>query len=153
MYTPRAVRRWLGRVPAGIPREKIVSFPFMGLEYFRRQKSAASPVDATATHLWAGKELCRRVIQRGLGRASCLYRYSSAGRALLQHARAHGVFAVMEQTMASGLTEDQLLREEEVSHPKWEIPRSSNPLQDVFNHREQMEWEASDMVLCGSEFV
>ncbi len=152
-YGPPSFRRWFGRVPADIPEEKIVSFNAMGLEYYRRRKSVGPDGFATAAHIWAGKELCRRVIRTGLGYASAVFTYNSAGLELLRHARNSGKLAVMEQTIAAGLFEDKLLKEEQSIHNGWATLFSTDPLRSAIIEREQMEWEASDLILCGSEFV
>lgn len=152
-YGPPSFRRWLGRVPVDIPREKITSFDVMGLQYKWRLMRAVSPGSATAAHLWAGKEFCRRIIRRGLGRANCVYTFNSAGLELLRHARTQGAFAAMEQTMAPGIIEQELLEKEGSDFPQWLLAREPNPLQRAFQEREQMEWEAADLILCGSAFV
>jgi glycosyltransferase involved in cell wall biosynthesis len=150
---PLSLRRWLGRVPAEIPERKIVSFGVMGLEYYWRRRRAESPESAAAAHLWAGRELCRRVIRKGLGNAGAVFTYNSAGLELLQHARTEGKLAVMEQTIAAGLIQNELLNEEESIHNLWAPHRSADPLRSAFIERDEMEWETADLILCGSEFV
>ena len=152
-FGPAPVRRLLGRVPAEIPTEKVVSFAAMGIEYYRRKKFAAHHGSMAAAPLWAGQEFCRRVIRHGLGEASCVFAYNSAGMELFQHARSAGVFSVMEQTFVSSQTEEDLLNAEELEHPRWQQPCAKDPLRPAFREREQMEWEAADVILCGSEFV
>ena len=150
---PASLRRWLGRVPADIPEDKIVSFGGMGLEYYWRQRSVESAKSPIAAHLWVGEEFCRRIISRGLGNADSVYTYNTAGLELLQYARARGVFAVTEQTIAPGIIQEELLETEAAAHPQWEIPRAVDPLRHAIHERERQEWEASDLIVCGSEFV
>jgi glycosyltransferase involved in cell wall biosynthesis len=152
-HGPAPVRRWLGRVPADIPSGKIVSFPAMGFEYYRRRRFAGTPGSMTAAHLWAGREFCRRVIRTGLGNANSVYTYNSAGLELLEHARGAGKLAVMEQTIAAGVVEDKLLEEEASIHSQWGPSCSADPLRSEFIEREKSEWDAADVILCGSEFV
>lgn len=152
-FGPAPLRRWLGRIPADIPQEKIVAFTAMGLEYYKRRRFAASSAAITEIYLWAGREFCRNVIRRGLGDASGVYTYNSAGLELLEHARTAGKLAVMEQTMASGVVEDELLQEEERAHPQWAQSRAKDPFRPAFCERERLEWEAANVILCGSEFV
>jgi glycosyltransferase involved in cell wall biosynthesis len=152
-FGPTPLRRWLARIPKNIPEEKIVSFTTMGLEYYRRRRLASTQGSMTATHLWAGKEFCRHVIKRGLGRANSVYTYNSAGLELLEYARKTGKSAVMEQTIASGFIEDKLLEEEQSVHAQWSPSCFGDPFRSAFKQREQMEWEAADVILCGSEFV
>jgi glycosyltransferase involved in cell wall biosynthesis len=152
-YGPTSFRRWLGRVPVDIPEQKIVAFGAVGLEYYWRKRRAVSPTSSAEAHLWAGRELCRRIIREGLGNADAVFTYNSAGLELLRHARKEGKLAVMEQTIAAGFIQDELLNEEESVHHRWTSLRSTDPLRSAFTEREQTEWEASDLILCGSEFV
>src|SRR5271165_6368453 len=103
---PASLRRWLGRIPAGVPPEKIVSFNAMGFEYYKR-RNEPTPGALTAANLWAGPLFCRRVIKGGLGNATSVFTYNSAGLELMQHARAVGLRTVMEQTIAPAEIEDQ----------------------------------------------
>lgn len=152
-YGPAPVRRWLGRVPTEITASRIVSFPAMGFEYYGRRRLARAPGSETAAHLWAGRQFCRRVIASGLGDADGVYTYNSAGLELLEHARAAGKLAVMEQTIASGFVEDRLLKEEEAIHGLWKPIHAADPLRNAFNQRERSEWNFANLILCGSEFV
>jgi glycosyltransferase involved in cell wall biosynthesis len=152
-YGPTPFRRWLGRMPTDIPEEKITSLDAMGIEYYWRRRRAASPESSAEADLWAGRELCRRVIQNGLGNASAVFTYNSAGLELLRHARNAGKLAVVEQTIAAVRVQDELLKEEESVHHRWLPSCSRAPVRSAFVERDQMEWEASDLILCGSEFV
>ena len=152
-YGPPSFRRWLGRVPIDIPAGKITSFDLMGLEYNWRLRRAISAGSATAAYLWAGQEFCRRIINRGLGSASCVYTFNSAGLELLRHARTQGAFAAMEQTVAPGAVEEVLLKAEQLDYPQWAPVGRPDPHRRALQEREQMEWEAADLILCGSEFV
>jgi len=149
---PASLRRWLGRIPAGVPPEKIVSFNAMGFEYYRR-RNETTPGALTAANLWVGPQFCRRVIQCGLGNGSAVFTYNGAGLELLQHARSIGVRTVMEQTIAPLEIEDTLLEAEHSAFPNWEHPLSNNPFRGAFGQREKMEWNAAEIILCGSEFV
>jgi glycosyltransferase involved in cell wall biosynthesis len=151
-FGPVPLRRWLGRIPADIPEERIVSFPAMGLDYWRR-RSASTSKDLAAAHLWAGSEICRRVIHRGLGNATSVYTYNSAGLELLEYARARGLLAITEQTCSPDGVYQQILREEQASFPKWVPSCRDDSAHSALAEREQMEWEAADLIFCGSEFV
>jgi glycosyltransferase involved in cell wall biosynthesis len=146
------LRRLLARVPDGIPRTKIVHFPDLALEYYRRQRAARSAAELTAAYLWVGREFCQRVIERGLGQALAVYTFNSAGLELLQHARARELLTVMEQTIVPAEVEDRLLGQEAEAFPGWEA-RGDDPLRAEFATRERAEWQVADLILCGSEFV
>lgn len=150
---PRSLRRCFGRVPGEIPRHKVVSFPAMAIEYYWRRTQGEARRHATAAHIWAGGEFCKRVIQYGLGSAGGVYTLNSAALELLQHARAQGLFGVMEQTSAPSAIEDALLQTEELEYPGWDWSRIRDEYRREFQYRERMEWETADLILCGSGFV
>jgi glycosyltransferase involved in cell wall biosynthesis len=123
------------------------------MEYFRRQKSATSPEDVTAAHIWAGKELCRRVIRRGFEDSSSVYTYSSAGLELLEYARERGLRTITEQASSPTWIFAQLLHEEEAAYPEWRESHAKGMLLGAFEERERREWSAAATIICGSEFV
>ncbi len=151
---PAGVRRLLARKPEGLPRSRITSFPVFGLHYAVRRSRAGRNGAAGVAHLWAGKEFCRRVIAGGLGESGGVYCFNSAGLELLEHAKATGRKAVLEQTIAPLAVERRLLEEEEKRFPGWATTSPVRP--DSYaelEQRERAEWQAADLVLCGSEFV
>jgi glycosyltransferase involved in cell wall biosynthesis len=150
---PAPLRRWLGRIPLDIPEERIVSFAGLGLEYYWRRVRSAASGSSSGAYLWGGGELCRRVLRRGLGNGEGVYTFNSAGLELLEAARTRGLAAVMEQTIAPGAVEDELLDFERRSFPEWEPAGVRDPFRGALNERERREWAASDLILCGSEFV
>lgn len=146
------MKRLLGRVPQGIPPEKITAFTSFGWEYSQRRLKAHSPSERTATFLWAGKTFCQLILDSGLGNASGVYTFNGHGLELLQAARTRGLQAVMEQTIAPPEIEYKLLREEQQAFPSWEASLPDSLLKDLAA-RTRAEWEMADMILCGSEFV
>lgn len=150
---PAPVKRLLGRTPDGIPAGRIRAFNDLGFEYARRRMGAATPTEATAAHLWAGRNFCERILERGLGNADGVYTFNSAGLELLAHGRRSGLRTVMEQTIAPMQIEIELLREEHERFPDWQEPMPANGVAAEFIAREKAEWAESDLILCGSEFV
>src|SRR5712692_2540393 len=116
---PAEVKRLLGRTPSGVPAERICAFTGFGCEYARRRRRADSPTKVAATHLWAGKTFCERVIRQGFGGASAVYTFNSAGLEILRHARQRGLSTVVEQTIAPMQIERELLRAEQAAFPHW----------------------------------
>jgi len=150
---PASLRRWLGRVPADIPESKIVAFNSLGFEYAWRQRRAATHGSMTAAYLWANREFCRRAVNRGLGNASGVYTFNSAGLELLQFAHSQGLLSVMEQTIAPRMIEASLIDIEETDHPNWTLPHVVDSHHGALAERVKGEWEVADLILCGSEFV
>jgi glycosyltransferase involved in cell wall biosynthesis len=150
---PPSLRRLLGRVPKDLPRDRIIAFPSFGLEYVQRCAAVASPAEATAAYLWAGRTFCELILRRGLDGASGVYTFNSAGLELLRHAWGRGLLRVMEQTSAPAEVEDELLAAEHSAFPGWESAPGADRHRAEFAARERAEWECSDLILCGSEFV
>ncbi|AVZ31591.1 glycosyltransferase family 4 protein [Nodularia spumigena] len=147
------VKRLLGRVPDGIPPEHITAFNQLGWSYAQRLRQASNRAEITAAFLWAGKKFCDLVLKTGLGSATGIYTFNSAGLEILQSARQQDMQTVMEQTIAPRSLEYQLLQAEQEFFPDWEIPLSADPYLEEYIWREEQEWMQSDMILCGSEFV
>ena len=147
------VRRLLERVPFGVPPNRIAAFNGFGREYARRRMLAATPTEQTAAHLWAGREFARRVIREGLGRATLVYCFNSAGLEILHKAKEEGQRAVTEQTIAPKTIERDLMEQERERFPGWEPFAGPDGLADEFAQREQAEWQSADLIVCGSEFV
>jgi hypothetical protein len=145
--------RVAARLPDGIRSANVTHWPSFAFECYLRQRRVSSPAELTAVHLWAGREFCRRIIRHGLGKATAVYTFNSAGLELLEHARVHGLLRVMEQTIAPAEVEDRLLAEEQIAFPGWEERCGPDPYRVEFAARERAEWNCADLILCGSEFV
>lgn len=150
---PAGVRRLLGRVPEGIPARKVRAFAGFGWRYARRRGAARTAEEQAAVHLWAGRRFGELILRRGLGDAGGVYTFNSAGLEVLRAARAGGLRAVMEQTIAPREVEHRLLSEEDEHHPGWEPRTSAGGAVADYCARERAEWDAADLILCGSEFV
>jgi hypothetical protein len=150
---PSALARLSDRVPGSVPASAIASFPGFGLRYAWKRASIRSPREHTATHLWAGSVFCEAVIRAGLGTASGVYTFNSAGLELLLHARERGLRTAVEQTIAPIPVEDELLLCEHEAFPEWEPAPAANSLRARAASRERAEWDAAGIILCGSEFV
>ena len=150
---PAMVKRALGRSPGGIPPERITGFATFGLRYARRRRTARSPSETTAAHLWAGKEFCRRVARASFGDARAVYTFNTAGLELLHEAKRHGLTTFMEQTSAPSQIERSLMEQEQHDFPGWSPRLQVDSHFQEYADREREEWNQSDVILCGSEFV
>jgi len=152
-FRPARLRRLLGRDPVGVPAALITAFTSFGHDYARRLVRAASPTEFTATLIWAGRTFCEKIIAAGLGHAASVYAFNNAALELLRHARALGRFTVLEQTIAPKQIECEWMNGEREEFPDWESTPQPDRLLDRFIERQAAEWEAADVILCGSEFV
>lgn len=150
---PNGLKRLLGRVPNGVPRETITAFTDFGWKCQRRRASAASPAEKTEADLWAGKQFCELVLRAGIDGADAIFTYNSAGLELLTAAKRQGLRTVMEQTIAPREIEESLLDAEHKLFPNWANSQTTDTFLNEFIARERAEWNQSDLILCGSEFV
>jgi hypothetical protein len=150
---PRGLQQLLGRVPKGVPPSMIIAYTAFGWEYARRRRAARGAADTTKVHIWAGETFNQLIIKHGIGDAAAVYTFNSAGLELLQEARRCGLKAITEQTIAPQVIERELLDPEFARFP--EIQGMIEPVESWrrFADREAAEWEAADLILCGSQFV
>ena len=148
-----SIRRYKSRVPHGIPRRLIKAFTDFGLEYQFRRSRAASANELTAIHLWAGEHFCNLILESNPPTTTNLYCFNSAGLELLQHWQTSCHTTVIEQTIAPRRIENQILYDEEQAYPEWQAPVARDANIDAYMIREEAEWSASKVIVCGSEFV
>jgi glycosyltransferase involved in cell wall biosynthesis len=150
---PGPLARLAGRIPNGVPRDRIRSFPLLGLEYSARRIAARTPSAYTAADLWAGNAFCLAILRAGLGEAGGVYAFNSAGLRLLGRARRLGLKTVVEQTLAPSAVVDELLAQERAAFPDWQPVEAADRNRMAFRARECGEWESADRIVCGSHFV
>ena len=151
---PSSVESLLDRVPRGVPRRKITSFPGLGLAYVLRRKTARSGRALQNAHFWMGQAFNQKVVRSEGERPDGYYVFNTAGLEILEHARQTNSTGILEQTIAPLEVEKQILNEEVRRHPEWTDDKDLGR----YNHarmieREQKEWEQADQILCGSTFV
>ncbi len=152
LLQPEVLRRLMGRLPLGVPAERVTAFNLFGLRYAARLRRRTD-ADQSAVNIWAGETLCKLVKRCGLGAAEGVHVFNSAGLELLQMAREQGKRAVLEQVIAPRRLEINLLREEQDTFPDWEPPFGDDKSVATFCAREEAEWRVADLILCGSDFV
>lgn len=152
-FRSAGLKRLLGRVPHGVPAQKIRAFTGFGWAYRKRLEAARTPTEITAACLWGSRRFCELILGDSLGDADAVYTFNSAGLELLTEARRRGLRTVMEQTIAPYALEASLLEEEHERYPDWEPPILSDPSVKEFVAREEAEWAQADVILCGSDFV
>src|SRR5262249_30302468 len=123
-------------------------------EYYVRRSRAKDRESASAAHLWAGRVFGDKVVRSGFGRADAVYTFTTAAQEILTAAKKHGLFSVIEQTIASRATEEDLLAEEQRRFPGWSSSeRGISRYTGAIMERERREWGLADLILCGSAFV
>jgi glycosyltransferase involved in cell wall biosynthesis len=147
------LRRLLGRIPQGIPVDKITTFPGYALQYWQRERRTRSVAEANEVYLWAGQRFCQLVASHGFEGATGVYVFESAGLEILQLAKRLGLKTVTEQSIAPREITFRILAEECDRFPGWETLMPNAEAIAVLTDRERREWALSDVILCGSEFV
>jgi len=149
-FKPALARRLLARAADGIPSSLVTPFWRFGCQYTARLRMARSASELTATHLWAGRRFCELIGNGSFDKAAAVYAYNGAALELLERAKQRGLLAIVEQTIAPRQKEEELLAER---FPGWEEPRHGDSRVADFQRREELEWEAADLIVCGSDFV
>ena len=146
------IKRILGRVPQGIPRQNITPFQQLGWHYARQRAKATNASELTRSFLWANQNFAESVCRQDWGAAAGVFTFNNAGLEILKRARERGLTTVMEQTIAPRRIEEQLLAEERRAFPGWEDVVEDRYLEE-YCAREEAEWLDADRIVCGSEFV
>lgn len=149
---PGGLRRLRGRIPVGIPPEKIIAFTRFGYEYALKRNKAATTSESMSVHLWAGERFNELITEYGFGAASAVYGFNSASEGLLQVAGSSGLVGIVEQTIAPILSEVAILNEDAAAFSRWGAVLEHENV-DLFAAREQREWELADRIVVASDFV
>lgn len=150
---PSAVRRLRGRVPEGIPGERITTFPAFGLELAVRRMKARTPSQHTETAIWGASRFGSLVNRAGFRDATGFYGFSGDSLEQVGAAREAGLWTAVEQIIAPRGVLDRLMEEEEDAFPDWKFEQGRDRFAHAFGQRELAEWGLADLVVCGSEFV
>lgn len=150
---PSGLRRLMGRVPTGLPHSLVTAFTRFGLDYERRRSAARTISEMTTVHLWAGETFNRLIIESNPPLNTSLYCFNSAGLELLHAWNSRGQLTMLEQTIAPRRVEEKILREEELAFPGWQEPLPRDANVEAYMQREEQEWQAARVIVCGSEFV
>jgi len=147
---PVLARKLLTRVAEEIPPNAVTPLWRFGLEYTVRLRAARSSSALTRVHLWAGRRFCELIRDDQLDGARAVYAYNGAALELLQRARQRRLLAILEQTIAPRTREDELVA---ARFPDWPETSEHGLAALDFQRREEREWEAADLIVCGSDFV
>jgi glycosyltransferase involved in cell wall biosynthesis len=150
---PAPLRRLRGRVPYGIPSDRISSVAWIGLASVTAQMINTGRAAETRAALKAAARFSRAVVRNGFGAAEGFYGISGECLEQLQAARVQGLWTAVEQIIAPREIVDRLTEAEAMRHPDWGETFEPDPLAGAFAEREKAEWASADIVVCPSEFV
>lgn len=150
---PAALKRLLGRDTVDIPKQKIVMYPKLGLEYQWRLSRCRTSAARLSVHLQIGEKFCKLCARTGFGRATHTYTFSGAGLEIIEAAREAGLKTVVEQPAAASEVEQKIMREERARYPNWEPYVSCESEHSAYAARERREWDLADRIVVPSKFV
>lgn len=152
---PASLRRLFSRGMeiADLPRERVKTFPLLGLTYAFRLMKGPNADTRTRIHLDVQDTFSRKILKCGLGEATHLYCFDMASLGIMRAVAGKGVRLVMEQTNATRLVWSELVQRERQQHPDWENSQPSSTMDDVVQTRYLEAWTLADKIVCGSEFV
>lgn len=154
-FQPAGLRRLTSRGVeiADFPRNKIVTFPALGVRYALRRMSARNALEMTRAHYDVADAMSSRIVRKGIGPASHLYCFDTASLGVMRHAAKAGLRIVMEQTNAPRPVMQDLMKAEQARHPGWDLEEVDAGLGEMIQARYREAWELADCVVCGSSFV
>ncbi|MEO4001502.1 glycosyltransferase family 4 protein [Mesorhizobium sp. CAU 1732] len=150
---PRPLRRLSGRIPHGIPPEKLTCFEGIGINATVKRMMVPTRAQDTRVSLEAAKQFSRAVIASGFGSATGFYGIAGECLDQLREARRRGLRTVVEQIVAPRSILDRLVTEEADKHRGWEPPVGDDPLASMLIENEHAEWASADVIVCPSQFV
>lgn len=138
------------QVPA-IPTDQIRTHFWHAVHMARLRRSAGMSNDA----YWerANSEFGNSVVDAGFGKADGVYGFNAAAVEIFAAARHRGLKTVLDQTMAAWGPVQELLESERERWPGWSKLTSEGTHSQRLAERESQEWEAADLIICGSKHV
>lgn len=95
-----ALTRLAGRVPAGVPTDRIVTFPWFGLRSALSRLGNSDDAAVIRHVLWAGRRFSMLVAKHGFREASGLYTFAGDGLEQIEAAKGMGLWVAVEQMNA-----------------------------------------------------
>lgn len=153
LHSPfRSFRRAAMRYTKRLPDNCVHSFPLIGLAYAAALRLAGSAAKREQLYVCFGRWFSQSVAQRGFGASKVVYGMNAGSVELFQQAHKAGLACVLEQSSAPYTIYDRLSFEEYYLWPDWTI--ESAPHRNLhLSERETREWDLSDLIICGSQFV
>lgn len=128
----------------------VTSFDFRGIKYSRDLSRAKSREEQTRLFLEMGSWFTKHAAQSLSENTVGLYAFNSVALELFNSSKFKHTHKVLEQTLAPRKTENSILREE---YKKRGLDYPADPYTSAYEEREIKEWDAADLILCGSDFV
>lgn len=141
------------RSPPGLPRAKVVNFPFFGVVRSLRRRGLRTRDDVLRDYLRMNRRFCERVLRQGLDGADAIYAFNTAALELFEEKAEPRRMRILDQITAPWSIEEPLLAEERSRWPGWEEGSVSDDDWRPLANREAREWALADVIVCGSSHV
>jgi glycosyltransferase involved in cell wall biosynthesis len=146
-------RRLCDRHVPGIDRRRIVSFPIFGLSRAVRHAFRKTPGDVLQGYAADNASFCRHVCRSDWGNSNAVFGFNGAALEIFEQSRRRGFLNILEQTIAPYAIVEPMLAQERTIWPGWDFEATRTEQWTPIADREMREWELSDTVICGSQFV
>lgn len=151
---PNAIRRFMGRVPVGIPDAKISAFPWLAYLYAYKRTQTKTANDVVKLQSWIGRSFSNAILKNFPPHASSVYGFNTECLELFESVKRRGVRTVLEQANAPKGIIHKFRNEEMARFEGWEQTTVADEgIVEEICDRERREWGLSDLIICGSEFV
>lgn len=149
---PTAAKSLFARIPHGIPREKIHTYPWIGAQYFYRYQRSKSLAETVAAGMDLNDKFAQRVL-RDLGTEFDSLYILGPMVSVAREAKRRGIRVIVEQANAPAPVITRILLEESRQFPDVAHDEYDSDAWLRFAAREKEEWDYADLVVCGSQFV
>jgi len=147
------LRRLFGRVPAGIPNHLIRTEDDIGWKYAMSRRHCRTNTESTIAHLWATRNFGQRIVSRGMEEFTLVYAFSTDGMEVLEEGRRLGIQRILDQTIPPRESVVEMLETERSLFPHLVGDDLFDSKWQELADREKREWDAANIILCGSPFV
>lgn len=148
----KSLRRIAMRSNANLPGHLVQALPLLGVSYALSLRMSVDEENRERAYVHHGRRFGELVGDSGFGEANAVYGMNTASVELFQWAGKSGLACVLEQCSAPYSIYDQLLFEEHSLWSNW--ARDAAPHRNLLlSDREKQEWELSQLIICGSQFV
>jgi len=149
-FDPKTGQRMLDRRRANLDDSQIRANPKLAIRLACQRKRFHS---AEEYYTWVSEKHYQWISSRGLGRANAVYGFvRNVDPRLFEDCRRDGLIVVSDQIIAPARIENAEYQEQQRRWPGWEKPLSGKNQHNI-EMLEERTWAASDVVICGSEYV
>ncbi len=146
------VKRMLGRGVAGIPPDKVFSYPLFGIQAWAKRRKAVHPDDLSLLNTRLSSNFAKKIVNTGSIRDGDIVWSFTDFTLELHESLQSPTIRVMDQCLAARKTYRLIMAEEGEKWEDWAIGHAlTGP--DPLEEKQQLEWESSNLIVAPSDFV